>query len=671
MIGIFYLLLTLIFGFSFVYRFIDYKFIYESLGSKKIASELSPFLFLIPIGWLMGIILMTTANYYIIYILNILFKPKSHYTIGIIITILLFTIMTIYNFKFFKKININNKKKNCLFYIIVTLAIVIISSFLMFYTYNIKNNTLYVGFSTFSDMSPHTAMVSSFGIGENIPTNYMHFGNDGIRYHFLFYFFAGLLKYMGLLIDYAINIPSIITMTIAIVLAGLLSTLISKNKIAFLITPILILFRSSFNIVIVIWQALQKNINVFSYIFNNNNWYDITPFDKWGIWSINVYPNQRHIMLGMAVILTFIIILLPYVKDTFKNLGRKNIFKTGVFSKDAWIVSKNDSFAIPLIFTTICLPYFHGSALITCLLVLFGMAILSKKKLIYLIIAVLAISFSMIQTNLLSGGSNNVVNFIFNPGFVLESHTLIDIIKYLFMITGLSFILVLLYSIKNKKDRKYLLYICFCFFLPIVFAFCFQLTIEMLANHKFIQFSIILFDVLIAAYISELINKNKRIYSSGLILILFLFLIGTGFSEWITFININKNKMQIKYNSEDTTWIKENTNPDNVFLTPMWSLNSFFLSGRSTYYGWAYYAWSAGHDTDTRLDDYRNLLSGMNNNIELFIDYCKRNNIKYFIDSPDYYQYEESDNIIYNRDYIINNLELCASFDEYSIYKIY
>ena len=74
-------------------------------------------------------------------------------------------------------------------------------------------------------------------------------------------------------------------------------------------------------------------------------------------------------------------------------------------------------------------------------------------------------------------------------------------------------------------------------------------------------------------------------------------LTATGVSEWATYFNLNKGYTSVNINSPVTKWIMENTDPSDVFLTPTWSMNRFILAGRPMYYGWPYYAWSAGHDT--------------------------------------------------------------------------
>ena len=253
MFAVLYLIIAFLFGISFTMIFVDVDFIYESLIGKEKSKYLSKYLLIIPFGVIIGIIFITVVNYFLIYYISILFSnyAKYYYAIGIFLTLLIFTILTFVNIKKIMRNKCTNKVckiNNFSFYLIVIIFILFVSSFLMFYTYRIKGDNLLVGFSTFSDMSPHTAMTSSFGIGYNIPTSYRHFSGDGIKYHFLFYFFAGILQYLGFNIDFAINIPSIISMSCSLLLIGLLANLLSGNKISFLLAPIFVLFRSSFNI---------------------------------------------------------------------------------------------------------------------------------------------------------------------------------------------------------------------------------------------------------------------------------------------------------------------------------------------------------------------------------------------------------------------------------------
>ena len=91
--------------------------------------------------------------------------------------------------------------------LVAWLALGILMMFATFY----RDGSIYrAGYTVFSDFAPHTALVSSFSEGRNWPTEYPHFANDGISYHFMFFFLCGNLNYLGLPLDWAINLPSIL-----------------------------------------------------------------------------------------------------------------------------------------------------------------------------------------------------------------------------------------------------------------------------------------------------------------------------------------------------------------------------------------------------------------------------------------------------------------------------
>ena len=275
-----------------------------------------------------------------------------------------------------------NKPSNTLFYSLIILLVTVVSAFLMFYTYRIDRNYLLNGYSTFSDLSPHTAMVSSFGKGFNFPTEYMHFSGDGIKYHFMFYFLAGMLEYLGFPIDYALNIPSIISMVCALVLLGLLASLLSGRRLAFALSPVFVFLRSSLNVFIRISNSLTSGKSLaetFNEIFSNQTWYGVTPYDEWGVWAINVYPNQRHLMLGIAITLICVILFIPFVRRLCISAMSAGSFSGAVkailFSRNAWLPRKEDplsagTLALFTCILVIVMPYFHGSCLIALLLVL-------------------------------------------------------------------------------------------------------------------------------------------------------------------------------------------------------------------------------------------------------------------------------------------------------------
>ena len=1038
MLGVLYLLLCAAFGMSFVGLAVpDVRRLFIACApSPKAIKHIPNTLFTVPAGIVTGMMCVPFFNYYVTLGLSyVVDNGDLCKRLGVLITFAFFlwmilTCLILINRKRVKRealkasgaTTIEDYKYDVvdsIFYGIVILALTIVSTFLMFYTYRVNGNNLMNGYSTFSDLSPHTAMVSSFGKGFNFPTQYMHFSGNGIRYHFLFYFLAGTLEYLGLPIDYALNFPSIISMVCALVLLGLLAVLLSSRRAAFLVAPILVFFRSSLNIFYHIREYMGEG-NTFSQtmdeIFASNSWYAVTDYDNWGIWAINVYPNQRHLMLGIAVILVMVILFLPFVRRLGISISRAESFgegiKTFAFSRNAWIARSADPLypvSITMLACILCIvmPYFHGSCLIALLLVLFCMAIFSESRLLYLLVAVCAVVSSYIQTMVFSGGYENVVSFQFDPGFILEDVTLFSLARYVFIVTGVTLILGGVFAIVSlildimRKKPVYRFIVFLCSLTPMVFAFIFKVSLEMLANHKFIQVSLILVDAFVAALIANLLwipikrrkkgeeasaeedsvsadgeaaggvrtpevaavsafgesepvieetpvievieahtgidaniadlnglpseitakeetkseteeteikeeeipeqlhfgdekngsesdeddedaeakagvaalaalfgeiddkkeetkpeteakaeeekpaeetaeesssessektaevseesteeakeekteeagaseeektsddkaedkpeetseekaeeaaeekdSKDKAsdnaedeketaseetkteeekdsdepvkeaaiepahasmrpgsmalsvafgeeepvddgnvevesadeasddgeeisaeslkhepvfkekkaaaglslpawiaLEVAGVILALALMvpLTATGVSEWATYINLNSTPLAVNINSPVTRWVIENTDPSDVFLTPEWSMNRFILAGRPMYYGWPYYAWSAGHDTYTRDTIYLWLITGCGGDINEFTRYCKERGIRYVIADPEFEQTDYGNGIYFNKRFFEENLTQAAYFAEENttIYKVY
>ena len=733
MFGTIYLLVCLFFGVQLLRLLIpDVRRLYVGIASRQERiAKVPSLLFLLPAGLIVGILTITSATYYIALAIHS-FIPKEMHVLypANILSLCIFAYLGSFFWqkcyarnrklseesKSNARFNVDSKKISLprfdrsvfsiILYALTVLAVISVASYICFYTFNIRNGILNVGPTVASDFAPHIAITSSFSQGSNFPTEYPHFPGDNIQYHFFFYFLCGNLNALGLPLDWAINLPSILVMVSAIVLLGTLAALISGRRLAFLIAPFLVFFRSALNIVFQMKELLSlpgaSLSSALNAISNQSVWYNLIPRDDWGLWAINVYANQRHLMLGVSFMLIIIFLFIPHVRRMFLHLSKASGFKAKLkhffASREAWLPRRNDplrpySLAVIAALMVITVPFFHGAALIATLIVLFGMALFSENRLTYAVIAILATGSSILQALLLSGDVNNVVSLKQAFGFIVEKPTFLNIMEYLVKMAGLAIVIPILLFVgllifeTVKKKNKYRAFLILAFALPLVFAFFAQVSREMLANHKFIQFSILLFDVFIAGFLSYLFclplrfRKNRReslsgeaaasspklvspavyvvsqIISALLATVIVVLMVGTGISEWFTFRNLNKESIGLRANSEMVEWIENNTSGKAVFLTKDWYINTFFLSGRMTFYGWPYYAWSAGHDTDSRLQTYEYLLTGCGNNLELFRATCAAENIEYFLFDPELYGYENgAGEAIFNEEFFTGNL---------------
>ena len=95
---------------------------------------------------------------------------------------------------------------------------VVLVSWMMFASFNAKEGKLLIANPEYSDFGPNTALIQSFAVGHNFPTEYPHFSGDRIRYHFLFYFQAGNLEFLGFNPAWSLNLLSITTIVSMLVI---------------------------------------------------------------------------------------------------------------------------------------------------------------------------------------------------------------------------------------------------------------------------------------------------------------------------------------------------------------------------------------------------------------------------------------------------------------------
>ena len=623
--------------------------------------------------------------------------------------------------------------------VFLVLSVVVLTAamaFLFYYSYRVVGRTLIAGYSVFSDLSPHTALVSSFAKGLNFPTMYPHFPDGSIRYHFMFYFLCGNLNALGLPIDHAFNISSILAAVSCFVLLGTLSVLLFGRKIAFLLAPVLVLFRSSlafFHQVAALATAPGATVSsILSGVFSNTEFIGTTPYDNWGLWANNVYANQRHLLFGTALILIVLFFFLPHVRRMFLHVKKASGFRAKItqflFCREAWIPRKKDPIRpshliVISAILVFCMPYFHGSALIALLLILFFLAIFSENRLSYLLVATIAVLSSFAQTYFFSGGAENVVSFSYYWGFVVTDPTAPEVANYLLQLTGVA-IIVLLLSLFIQKSAYRAIVLAACV-LPCIFTFLVAMTIDVTSNHKFIQISLILFSAFIGGTIAFLFSpfekrilraeaapsdsKIKRVTpgpaiessaseapSSGesrkttpsvpirgmnkglriltligsrlLAVILLILLTVSGISDTIVFVNKNVNYIEARLDSAVVAWITEKTPSRAVFLTAPFSMHSFFLSGRYSYFGHPYYAWSAGYDTDKRSKTYGDLLSGCGGDKQAFLALCRQEGISYIMVDN---EMRSNKDYPMNIDFFTSQFEAEASFPEENDTVIY
>ncbi|MBR5713071.1 MAG: hypothetical protein IKX54_05700 [Lachnospiraceae bacterium] len=505
------------------------------------------------------------------------------------------------------------------------------AAFLMWWTFGYQNDLYRVGYSVFSDFAPHLGMIRSFSKGSNIPTSYSHFAGEDIKYHFLFQFMVGNLEYLGMRLDYAFNLPSAICFAGAFCLLYVLAVKLTGKRAVGYIAGLLFAFRSSDavfdflskpsdkvlkatdpeKIGSVMWKAFQ----------DNTDFVGTTQHEDWGLWNLNVYCNQRHLAIGLCVQLIVIMALLSLVfraaarvrdrladiefrmQNTDREYKLFPIEKIGfgirysVFSKEGWLPQ---NYVRPIamgLLLGMC-SFFNGACVIGCLCVLFLLAFVADHRLEYAITAGLTVIMTLGATKFFIDGS--VVETKYYFGFLAKVRSLPGVWEYIMTLTGILPFVLLAAFLLSDGTRKW---VWAAFAAPFVFAFTVSLTIDITVNHKYVMMSLMLLAIPAAMFIVWLWERRGACVKIAA-LILVLVMTVTGLYDLRTVLRKNdiKQGLYLRFPKDDpiTAWVMENATSDDIFLSPYYSLNSFVMGGAMLYYGWPYYAWSAGYDTDMR-----------------------------------------------------------------------
>lgn len=607
MLGLFYLFLCFTVGWAIcTYAFPNLSVLTkEDYAGRKI--NLSPYLLLIPAWYITGTLAMTWPTYLIAYLFGDRAEPLL-YANCIVLPVGLFVtaVALFYQYKKNKTFSmLCDNSKVLKIEMALVIAITLLAGILMWTTFFVSGHNLYVGVSVFSDFSPHVGMIRSFSYGNNFPTQYVHYAGQDIRYHFMFQFLTGNLEYLGMRIDFAFNIESMISFITAFMLLYVLAVKITGKITVGILSCLFFAFRSS-KTLFTFLSNIPQGTDVLKTLSENTDFISDTPNENWGLWNLNVYCNQRHLAFGLTVMFFVLILFMPLLFDMFhdlksqKNEGSQsakwiNKFKILFFTKQAWMV-RDLRTTLSLAIMLGSIAFFHGAAQVCCLLILFVMAILSKRRMEYAIVAVVTILMAVLQTKLFIHDAPVSTSYLF--GFIAENKTVFGVASYLDKLLGILPLVILGALCIERGARRFLI---LAFTLPLIFAFTISLTVDVTVNHKYIMMSCILLGIFAASFIVKILNQ-KDVIAKMVGVLLIIALTATGIYDFYTILNKNRpdTAIVLDLDSDLTKWINTHTDSKDLFLTSNYSLNQVVLGGAMLYEGWPYFPWSAGYDTDTR-----------------------------------------------------------------------
>ena len=194
----------------------------------------------------------------------------------------------------------------------VTVAVVSlgVGTALMLHTARIEGTTLVLGRTAFGDLNIHLGMARSFSRGNNFPTGYVAYAGTDIRYHFMFYFLVGNLEFLGLPLDWALNLPCILSFTSVLLLLHALGSVIGRDRRVGALAVLFFLLRSSPAAFFYFARLKAPGFAArVSELFSTNRFIGMTAHESWGIWNLNVYVVERHFGFAFGLVLIAVLYL--------------------------------------------------------------------------------------------------------------------------------------------------------------------------------------------------------------------------------------------------------------------------------------------------------------------------------------------------------------------------
>lgn len=425
------------------------------------------------------------------------------------------------------------------------------------------------------DFGLHLSLIRSFSWGNNFPPELPFFSGKPLPYHYYFDLLVGLMEKIGIRIDIAFNGLSVLAFTaLLFFIYKLPQVIFEKSKFIGIISVLLFLLHSGLTFVD-FFAHKPVSVNLLKELWRLPDYIYKGPFDGSLIsifFTLNVYLNQRHLIVALAISLGILYFLLPLLMKG-KSTSIKNLIIIGLF---LGIISG--------IHTLI----FFGNVLI------FGILFWYFKRkdwVLPVFLPAFLLSLPRFMT-VLQQNSGTIAHTFFNPGFLAEKPlTLFSFLQFWFLNLGIALLLIPLGVLLSKPKQRI---VFACFFLLFLIANTFQLSFRIDHNHSLINYFLLIANFYIAYVLYLLFKKN--FLSKIITLILIFFLTVSGFIDLMAVKNDFHETINDAPSNAFMQWIKENTEKNAIFLARQDILDPITLSGRKNYYGSTYYLSVMGYD---------------------------------------------------------------------------
>jgi hypothetical protein len=462
---------------------------------------------------------------------------------------------------------------------------VAVSCWLMFGSFTTHSGDIRLSSVVWNDFGPNLALMQSFAVGHNFPTEYPYFIGQPIRYHFLFWFAAGNLEFLGLNPAWALNLLSVASMVALLVSILTLGFVLFDSWLIGGLAALLLFFHGSLSFIPFL-RSQTGLLSTFESIGHLDHWLSSGfpfPGENWGIWSISILYVQRHLVGAIGIlclVLTFVIEQGRKTDRRVESTSNRESLNYSPFIFSGALIGLLPVWNSPV--------FLSGIALVSCLFVVFP----HRRYAAALLATALVMGLPQI---LFLGLARTAIRFpVFHWGFTIE-HPMIPLLLSYFLFTfGSKLALGLIALPLLPKDRG----LFFAAIAVLVFlAFGTRLSIEIMNNQKFLLLWVLFLNLFVAFTLVRLFRAGLlgKIGAIGCAVLI----TGTGVIELFRVHNDNWVDVPFRNNAL-SEWLFHNTKPTDVFLSDRYVHHPLLTTGRRIFYGWPYFAWSMGYNTGER-----------------------------------------------------------------------
>jgi len=490
---------------------------------------------------------------------------------------------------------------------------VIFGTWLFYSTVNYTDGSFYLSIKSWSDFGANISLAQSMALGNNFPTVHPFYPDEPIRYHFLFWFLAANMSYLGMNVVHSINLLSILSLAALLVLLMTFAKMLFTSNVVGRIALLLFFLSSSSLSYIPFLHSQTSFMDAVSNIYNLRDYVKSGfPYrgDDWGALSVVVYANQRQLISAVGIVLLVLIYLVGFYRRRgvmfAPEFMEEDSAEGSSSSPEREAVPETVEYPSDVLGFIFCgvligaLPYWNTALFIAASLVIGMLFLLFPYRRYMLIMIVSIVVVGLPQMLLLISGNSPADSFsVFKWGYIVQNPTLVKTAEYLLWTFGLKlFLLGFAFWLVPKMHRRLLIALSF----PAVIVFLFQLSTDVFNNHKLLNIWLTLTSVY-AAFAIWAIGRHG-IANRSLAVVLTLVMCFGAFIDLFPIKNDTYTKVPFE-NDRLTTWLLENTQPSDIFLSDTLLSHPILMSGRKLFLGNTLFAWTAGYPIKEREKTHR------------------------------------------------------------------